>query len=171
MKKYKILFGIFIIAILGYIYAGPYLTINKIKNSIINNDPQELMEHIDIVKLKSSFKDQMNAKLMAESKSEKKDLFGGMGAVFGGFMMEKVLDMYLTPAGISHFLSNRNQKQNHTKKETSGNTLSNDLENISTKYISLNKFKITLKEKDKNIDFILLRSGLDWKLSEVIIPL
>ena len=49
MKKYKILVGIFILAILGYIYAGPNLTINKIKKSIKVNDPQGLMENIDII--------------------------------------------------------------------------------------------------------------------------
>jgi Protein of unknown function (DUF2939) len=171
MKKYKILVGIFILAILGYIYAGPYLTINKIKNSIKNNDPQGLMENIDIIKLKSNFKEHINAKLIAESSSKKAGLLGGIGTVFGGYMMEKVLDMYLTPAGISHFLSSRSQNHNHIKNEVNVDSFSNGLENISTKYISLNKFKITLKDKDKDIDFILSRNGLDWKLSEVIIPL
>lgn len=171
MNKFKIILGVLILAVFGYIYAGPYITLYKIKNSIEKNDPQGLMEKIDLVKLKNSFKNQIDAKLMAESSSKKGGLFGGLGTVFSGYMMEKYLDMYLTPAGISQFLTTRKHHMNQPKYVENKEQFINGLENIKTKYISLNKFKIIFKDKDKNIDIILSRDWLDWKLSEIIFPL
>ena len=34
MNKFKIILGVLILAVFGYIYAGPYICLYKIKNSI-----------------------------------------------------------------------------------------------------------------------------------------
>lgn len=47
----------------------------------------------------------------------------------------------------------------------------NPLADASMGYQSLDKFAVTVKDDDgENIDFILRRRGIGWKLTDIIVP-
>ena len=89
-------------------------------------------------------------------------------------MIEKIVDMYVTPASITELM--KGEKPNpgsiniHTKR-------SNDykpLANTSTSYESFSKFSVIVKRDDslsKDVKLVFRRRGIRWKLTEMVFAL
>lgn len=86
-------------------------------------------------------------------------------------MVGALFAVYITPAGITQLMAG----EKPTSKEGGGSGDSSSrkpLADASMSYESLNKFVIKIKAKsDEEGEMVLRRRGINWKLTEILIPL
>ncbi len=172
MSKGKIITAVGVLFAM-YVVAAPYITVHQMKSAAENQDGEALSEHIEFPSVRQSLKDQMNAMFMKEmAKDEMKDNpFAAMAAAFAGIMVDKMVDAYVTPAGITQLMAG--EKPNISEGgESGGNSVQKPLSDASMSYESLNKFVVKVKgDSEKEGKFVLRRRGFGWMLTEIIIPL
>jgi len=156
-----------------YVAAAPYITVHQMKSAAENYDGEALSEHIEFPSVRQSIKDQMNAMIMKEmAKDEMKDnQFAALGVTFAGVMVDKMVDAYVTPTGITQLMAG--EKPKPTEGGESGDRSGRKpLSDASMSYESLEKFVVKVKGgTGEEGTFVLRRRGIGWKLTEIIIPL
>lgn len=163
-----------ILLFLIYIYASPYITVYQMKESAENHDGASLSEHVDYPALRESLKSQMNTMLGVnrDVKSVKDIPMAAFGSLFGGILAEKMVDAYLTPESIAKLMNGEEQNSKNSQEYSKTHSSPKPFSDASMSYESFSRFSITLKENesDKEIKFILRRSGMEWKLTEILLP-
>ena len=182
-RKYIIFTAIISVFIcLCYIYIIPFQKINKIKNILKSKHTEALSEHIDFPLLRENVKSQLKASFINntdDSEEMTDNLFSGLTLGLGNILIDKMVDSLITPSGIHSVIMghgfrnffNESSDVNHSEIGKSSTTSKSE---IHMSYQSLNQFDITIGSKDdpKNkIQLILRRTGLSWKLTNVIFPL
>ena len=160
-------------AISIYIAASPYITVYQIKSAAERHDGEALSEHIEFPSVRQSLKDQANAMLMKEmAKDEMKDKpFAALGAAFGGLMVDKMVEAYVTPACITQLMAGEKPKPTE-EGESGGSSARKPLSDASMSFETLNKFVVQVKDNNgKESTFVLRRRGISWKLTEIIVSL
>ena len=172
MNKIKGGICLLFLIVVGYIFAGPYLTVYQMKKAAENHDGGELAEYIDFSSLRQNLKDQLNAIIGKEMIEGAQDNpFSAIGAALGGVMVEKMVDAFVTPSAITKLMEGK--KPNGKLSASNAPDLdsaSSPFGDVSMSYKSLNKFSITTQNNDE-IKFILRRRGIGWKLTEINLPL
>lgn len=174
MTKWKVAIGVALVLLAGYVVAAPYITVYQLRSAAQNHDGEALSEHIDFPSVRQSFKDQMNAMFtqqMMEDEEMRDNPFAALGAALAGPMIERLVDAYVSPAGISRLMAGeKTQTDGDTVRDSNSNRKSQS--NTTMSYESLNKFVVKVKVADgKDGKFILRRQGFGWKLTDVILPL
>lgn len=173
MKKSIWIVGVVLFLVVGYVAAGPYLTVSAIKTGIVENDSEKLSENIDFQTLRQNMKDQLNAAMMKNAATEMEDNpFAALAVGFATKMVDGIVDSFVTPSGLAALMEGK--KSN--KGETSGNSSSpkkDDLfKNARFSYDSVSKFSIWVpNDKGEEVRFVLKRDGLSWKLVNIVIPM
>lgn len=160
-------------AIVGYIVAAPYITVHQMKSAAKNHDAEALSEYIEFPSVRQSLKDQMNALVLKEMGSDqmKDNPFAALGATFAGVMVDKMVDAYVTPSGITQIMAGE-KPGTESENQTSNGSANEPLSDASMKYESLNKFVVNVgNANEKTGKLVLRRNGIGWKLTEIIIPL
>lgn len=168
-KIVAILGGLFVI----YIAAVPYITVNQMKAAAESYDGEALSEYIEFPSVRQSLKDQMNAMFMMEmAKDEMKDNpFAALSAALAGVMVDRMVEAYITPAGITQLMAG--EKPMPAEEGDTGESFGrNPLSNATMSYESLAKFVVKVKSATgEESKFVLRRRGISWKLTEIIVPL
>lgn len=164
--------GVVVIGLLGtYLAAAPYISVYRMKAAAEKHDGAALSEFIEFPSVRQSLKDQLNANLaqeMAADKDMADNPFAAIGSALAGTLAEKMVDAYVTPAGITRLMSGENPKPSSSGLSNSERDPFSD---ASMGYQSFDKFAVTVKEDDgKDIKFVLSRRGIGWKLTDIIVP-
>lgn len=169
--------SVWMVAVLaaGYIFATPYLTVYQMKIAAENHDGEALSEYIDFPPLRQSLKDQMNAMLGKKMVEEVANddpftaLGATLGATFGGVIVEKMIDAYITPASVMELMKGEKPTPERAGKPTERQE---PFANVSMSYESFSKFSVITKqhESDDEVKFIFRRNGMEWKLTEILLP-
>lgn len=153
-----------------YLVGSPYLTVYQMKSAAEKRDGAALSEFIEFPSVRQSLKDQLNAHLADEMAADPEmadNPFSAIGSALAGTLAEKMVDAYVTPAGITRLMAGSSL----SSKGDSSSYGTNPLADASMGYQSLDKFAVTVKDDDgENIDFILRRRGIGWKLTDIIVP-
>lgn len=175
MKISKITVGIIGFYILGYLIVGPYLAAYQMKYAAENYDGETLSEFIDFSSLRQSLKGQANAVVGKQmmKKAEKNKTLVALGAAFGGVMVDKMVDAYITPAGVAELMRGKRPDVESGASNSVGGEVLEPFQDAAMHFESFFKFSIVTKDRktDEEIKFILRRRGLNWKLTEIIVPL
>jgi hypothetical protein len=179
MSKVKAILGALVVGVVAYGVAAPYITVYQIKEAAEKRDAVALSEHIDFPSVRQSLKDQMNASIAQKIGSDQamQDSFlGSLGKQVGGLFVDKVVEVYVTPSGIRQLMLGEKPKvlevevpaaESGEKPEPSEKPLSHS----SMRYVSLDRFVVYHKNKaGKEAQFVLHRQGIQWKLSEIVLP-
>ena len=168
MKRSSV--GIIVTLVTGYIFAAPYITVYQMKIAVENHDGEALSEHIDFPSLRQHLKDQLNVQLATEMEDNP---FTAIAVTFGGMLGGKVIDTYVTPAGIMELMKGESPDTENTGSSIQKDTPLEPLTNVSMSYASFNKFSVTVKktESGEDVKFNLRRKGIRWKLTEILLPL
>lgn len=157
-----------------YIVAAPYITIYQMKSAAESRDGEALSEHIEFPSVRQSLKDQMNAifmKEMATNEEMQDNPFAAIGVALAGLMVDKMVDAYVTPAGITHLMAGEKPSPSVETRPSDG-TERKPLSDASMSYESFDKFAVKVKNNGGGeAKFILSRRGIGWKLTEIMIPL
>jgi hypothetical protein len=174
MKKLVLLMIAAIICFIGYFYASPYITIYKIKKGIIEQDSEKLSENIDFPVLRQNLKEQFNAQMMKKVATELKDNpFGAMGMAIASKLVDGLVDIFVTPSSLAILMEGKKpDRESDTKSiKPTGDKDRKPFRNARYSFDSTNKFSIRVPaENGGEIRFVLTRSGLSWKLSNIVIP-
>lgn len=175
MKKGVWGLGLLLVALAGYVIAGPYLTVSEIKAGIVEKDSEKLSENIEFPTLRQNLKEQMNAAMMKNAATELKDNpFAAFGAALATKMVDGIVDSFVTPSGLASVMKGKKpSKQNSESTSTNEKPKEEDLfKNARYSYDSHSKFSIWVpNEKGEEARFVLKRDGISWKLVNLVIPM
>ena len=155
--------------LLGYLAATPYITVLKMKWAAENHDGEALSEYVDFPSLRQSLKDNLETAL-AQSATENPIV--AIGASLGSVLVDKLIDSYVTPAGLIALMSGARVKDGGIREPAGQADGKQPFSNPSLSYESLSRFSVGVRtgEGDKEIKFILRRDGIGWKLAEIELP-
>ncbi len=174
-SRLKIVVSIVAIIFASYVVAAPYITVHQMKEAAKQRDGEALSEHIDFPSVRQSFKDQLNAKF-AKEVSEDKDMsdsaFAPLGMAFASVVIDKAIDVYVTPAGITQLMAGESLVPDTSREDGRDDSVNREpLSEASMSYEAISKFSVRVKNEDgEEVKFVLRRRGIGWKMTDIIIP-
>ena len=169
---------ILLVAMGGYVVAGPYLAIHGISKAIEQRDTARLARYVDFPSLRVNLKAQLSDYVVRRGGPElQSSVFGAVALGIAGNLAGAGVDTMVTPAGIAALLQGQG-----LWKRAIGDTVGGDayappapakpLQGARHRYESLSRFTATTYTRDgKEIVFVLSRDGLRWKLSNIVLPM
>ena len=178
MKTFAWIIGVAMIALLGYVAAGPYLAIADIKTGIVDKDADRLSAKVDFPALRQNLKDQFNARLMNNAAGELKDNpLGALAAGLATTMVDGIVDSFVTPAGLAHVMAGDRPSESLVKQTVKADTgpppkEEDLLQNARYSYDSLSQFSVWVPDAEGHeTRFVLQRDGVSWRLVNLVLPL
>ena len=173
MKKVLWTIGLLLILAVGYIAAGPFLTVWAIKTAIVEQDSEKLSENVEFPALRQNLKDQMKAIMMKKASAELKgNPYAALAAGLNTKMADGIVDSLVTPNGLAAFMEGKKPSKNESKDNTAPIKKDSLFKNASYTYDSTSIFSIWIPDaKGKNARIVLQRNGLSWKLVNIVIPI
>lgn len=178
MKKWIALAVILLLALGGYVAAGPYLAINGIRTTLAEQDTGKLEKHVDFPALRVSLKAQAEDALARRAGSDlQSNLFGAIALSVAGDVLGSGVDAMVTPLGIGALLQGRSMWKKSLGETVDGDTYgkpvpADPLKNAEHRYESPSRFTATVRDEDgKPVVFVFKRNGLHWKLADIRLPL
>jgi hypothetical protein len=172
MKKIMWIVGIIMISVVGYVAAGPHLTVSAIKTGIVEQDLEKLSENIDFPILRQNLKEQLKTAMMKNAAAElNNNPFAALAVGFATTMVDGIVDSFVTPSGLAALMEGKNPtkiggagRTEHPKKDEL-------FKNARFSYDSVSKFSVWVpNDQGEEARFVLQRDGLSWKLVNLIIP-
>jgi hypothetical protein len=95
-----------LVAALGFIYASPYIALNRVKRAADARDAQTVNEYVDFPALRASLKEQIAALLTRRVDIQKSgNPLAIIGAMIGAAVVGPLVDSYATPDGVAAILN------------------------------------------------------------------
>ncbi|MDR5779310.1 DUF2939 domain-containing protein [Caballeronia sp. LZ065] len=95
-----------VIGLLGYIYASPYIALNRLKRAADARDAQTVNQYVDYPALRASLKEQVAALLTRRVDIQKSgNPLAIIGAMIGAAVVGPLVDTYATPDGVAAILN------------------------------------------------------------------
>jgi hypothetical protein len=176
MKKWL---AIPVIALLGWVAAGPFMTIHSIREAIQAEDTSALAEHVDFPILRQNLRAQLEDYLARQAGNGFQDnAFGALALGLANRAAAGAVDAVATPAGIGAVLQGRGLLH----RITGGGIRDDDtfahapppdpLGDARYRFESPSRFTATVRNDDGDpVIFVLHRQGLRWKLDDIRLPL
>jgi hypothetical protein len=179
MKKLWILALVALLGLLGYVAAGPFLTIRAIGEAIRTDDAGALARHVDFIPLRNSLKRQLrDVTLRAAGEDVQSSLLGALGMAAAGSVSDLAVDAMVTPVGLGALMQGRKlwnrAYAQPVPRRTDGAVVrpQDPLRDARRRFESHDRFTATIHGEDgADTTFVLVRDGLHWKLGDVRLPL
>ncbi|HJR73461.1 MAG TPA: DUF2939 domain-containing protein [Luteimonas sp.] len=187
MKKWLWLFAALLIALLAYVGAGPYLTVRAIRSAVEKQDAAALSRQVDFPALRTSLKAQLTDRLVREAGADvQASALGSIGLTLAGGLIGGSVDAMVTPTGLGALMEGRKVWKRigdgfapPTPAASAENGASTavpatpkPLDGAKYRYESLSRFTATVHDDSgRPIVFVMTRDGLNWKLSDIRLPL
>ena len=176
MKKWWIGAAILLVLLLGYVAAGPFLTVNAIRDAVRAQNMPELSRHVDFPALRGSLKLQLDDYLVRRAGPEvQSNAFGAIALRIASGMAGGTVDAMVNPAGLAAMMGGRNVWQRASgggARADTGTPPADPLQDARYRFESPSRFIATvLDDAGQPVVFVLTREGLGWKLSDVRLPL
>ena len=176
-----------LVAALGFIYASPYIVLNRVKRAADARDAQTVNQYVDFPALRASLKEQIAALLTRRVDILKSgNPLAIIGAMIGAAVVGPLVDSYATPDGVAAILNGIPPRGNPGEQPPqAGNAPSASPSGAAAQeaqeapkqppmttagYRGLNTFVVTYQHGagDARYSVILRRDGLvSWKLVAV----
>ena len=164
-----------VVVICGYLYATPYLALNNIKKAAQAGDSDTVSKYIDYPSVRQSFKDQMNAMMAKELMNQDTDGFAALGAMLASTMVDKMVDGFVTPEGMTLMLKGKNLKdaEQDSRDTQTAETQEESKPEYEAGYTSMNDFEVIIKDQgqSKEVKVLMVRDGLSWKIHKIAVPM
>lgn len=175
MKKWITLALVTLLALASYVAAGPYLTVRAIREAVQTGNHAALGDQVDFPALRSSLKAQLGDHLIREAGADMQaSPFGAFALTIAGGAINAAVEVMVNPAGLGALMEGRQVWRNvsgglESQPSAAGEQV---LQDAQYRYESLSRFTATMPdERGKPVMFVLTRNGLQWKLSDVRLPL
>jgi hypothetical protein len=95
-----------LVAALGFVYASPYIALDRVKRAADARDAQTVNEYVDFPALRASLKDQIVALLTRRIDVQRSgNPLAIIGAMIGAALVGPLVDSYATPDGVAAILN------------------------------------------------------------------
>lgn len=164
-----------LLAMVGFVVAGPYLAIAEIKTGIVEQDSKRLYGSIDFPLVRQSLKEQLKVAAMKSATTEVEG--NPLAALVAGLattLVDGMVDSFVTPAGLASFMEGHKPSRPGPGQAGEVNSTESDdlLQYARYSYDSISEFSVWVPTDDGDeIRFALQRSGLSWKLVSLILPI
>ena len=165
-----------VVCLVGYVGAGPFLTLNSIRSAVETSDSVQLSEDIDFPAVRQNLKEQVSTAMASKAASELSDNpFAALAVAFSDKLVEGFLDAFVNPSGISSLLSGENPLSEKSgsqtkKKEYQQQKLAELWENSRFSYESIDRFSLWVKgENGDEVRVVLKRDGLKWRITNIVL--
>lgn len=178
MKKWMILPLLALLALLGWIAAGPFMTIHAIGEAIQAQDSAALSRHVDFPLLRQNLRAQVEDALARRMGPDLLDSpLAGVAMGMANQAAGGLVDAVATPAGIGAILEGRGLLH-----RISGGGIDPDdayahrpppdpLRDARYRFESPSRFTATVQTATGSpVVVVLLRQGLHWKLADIRMP-
>jgi len=175
-KSILALVGFIVIGFASYIVAGPYLTVHGIKSSIKENDTDRLSSYVEFNLLRKNLKEQFNATMIKNSGEDmKQNPFAMMMVGVASQLVDGLVDVYVSPASIALLLDGERPaytaRSSYTETKSNQKSRREPLKEYTTKFVSTDRFYVYTKgANEEEITVVLQRFGLEWKITNIILP-
>jgi len=178
MKKWIALLALVLALLLGYVAAGPFLTVRAIRTAVKEGNTGELSRHVDFAAIRLSLKAQVDDYLVRRAGPElQSNPFGAIGLSLASGVAGTAVDAIATPMGIGAVLEGRK-----LLRRVDGSAARRDayapvapaepLKELSYRFESPSRFTATVANADGDpVVFVLTRDGLRWSVTDVRLPL
>lgn len=179
MKKWLAIALLAFVAMVAWIAAGPFRTMDSIGRAVETNDSAELARHVDFPAVRSSLRAQLDDYLVRHAGADAQaSPFGALALRIAGAASAGLVDVLATPAGIGLVLQGRD-----VWHRVSGGGISPTdtyahvppeelLADARYRFESPSRFTATVPNRDgAPVVFVLTRDGLDWRITDVRLPL
>lgn len=181
MKKWLALALVALVALAGYVAAGPYLTVRAIKSALQEQDAGALSRQVDFPALRASLKAQLLDAMVREAGEDvQANPFGAFALTMATGLVNGTVDTMVTPIGLAGVMEGRklwsNTRDSFRRPATDAQgepaPPPEPLRDARYRYESLSRFTATVEdESGKPVVFVLRRDGLQWKLADIRLPL
>jgi hypothetical protein len=178
MKKGIWLLVLIAVGLAGYVAAGPYLTINAIRNAVKARDATALAAQVDFPSLRAGIKAQLDDGLLHGLRARAyDDPIASFGAGIAHTLIDGVVDNMVTPTGLGALMEGQKVWDRANGIAPVGAESADPaqapqpLRDPSYRYESLSRFTATVRDQqNRPVVFVLTRDGLRWKLSDIRLP-
>ena len=177
-KCVLIIAAIVLLALAGWIAAGPYMAIHGIRQAVESQDIRALERHVDYPKLRANIKAQIEDRIAREiGQRFGTQVTGSAASSVAGMLSDSAVDAMVSPAGIALLLQGR-----ALRKRLSGESAANGgpagapppfdpLKNARTRFESPSRFFATVNSADgEPVEFLFERQGMNWRLTDIRLP-
>lgn len=177
MRKWLVLAVLLLAALLGYVAAGPWLTMTAIGKAVREENHAALARHVDFPPLRASLKAQFGDRLARSVGIERQTgLLGALGMTVANELAGGAVDLMVTPYGLGALMEgrkvwNRASGLPPPRTEAGATARPDPWRNAQRRYESTSRFTATVHTDDgAPVVFVLTRKGLRWKLSDIRLP-
>ncbi len=173
MKKWLLATILVLLALGGYVAAGPYIAYTAIRNAVESKDTAKLSRNVDFPLLRANLKLQLDDYMVRRAGADvQSSVFGVFAVRVASGLAGAAVDTMITPAGLAAILEGR-----AVVHRVAGDTGSdpyrpapptNPLRDPSYRFESLSRFSATIPGDDgEDFDLVLSRHGMRWKLTDI----
>ncbi|WP_250533893.1 DUF2939 domain-containing protein [Caballeronia sp. AZ10_KS36] len=176
--------AVLLVAALGFVYASPYIVLDRVKRAADARDAQTVNDYVDFPALRASLKDQIAALLTRRIDVQKSgNPLAIIGAMIGAALVGPLVDSYATPDGVAAILNGIPPRGNpgerppaagradaNASAPASASNPAPQPPQTTAGYRGINTFVVTYQHGagDARYSAIFHRSGLvSWKLVAV----
>lgn len=173
MKKWMLAAILILLALGGYVVAGPYIAYTAIRDAVETKDTAKLSRNVDFPQLRTNLKLQLDDYMVRRAGPDvQSSLFGVFAVRVASGVAGAAVDTMVTPAGLAAILEGR-----AVVHRVAGDTgpdpyrparPANPLRDPSYRFESPSRFSASIPGDDgQDIELVLTRHGLRWKLSDI----
>ncbi|SEL02911.1 Protein of unknown function [Pseudoxanthomonas sp. GM95] len=178
MKKWLALVIVLLLALGGFVAAGPYIAIHGIQRALAEQDTGKLERYVDFATLRVNLRAQLQDRIVRAAGMEAQSSFlGSIALSLAGGAAGIGVDAMVTPTGIAAILQGRSVWKRATGDTANGDTYgaprpAEPLKQAEGRYTSLSRFTATSTVSDggEPMTFVLERQGIVWKLTDIQLP-
>lgn len=179
MRKWIALGVVVLLGLAGWVAAGPFLTINAIRQAVAMEDTAELARRVDFVAVRRSLRAQVEDTIARKAGIDAQaNPLGAFALGLANQAAGGIVDVLATPAGIGAVLQGRGLLH----RLSGGGIDPNDsyahaappdpLRDARYRFESPSRFTATVRNADGDpVVFVLTRDGLRWTLTDIRLPL
>lgn len=176
MKKFVVPAILLLVVLvgIGYVAASPFLALRAIQQGLEEHNADKVAHYVDFPTLRQNLKEQVGvAALAAASDTSKDAMFGNAFAALAPGFIGGLIDSYVTPSGLTQLMDQFSNQEASMNDQYMLSETQDALSKASYGFDSLSSFSVRVPhdETGEEIKFVLLRSGFDWKLSNVEFPI
>jgi len=175
MKKWIALLLAGILALAGYVVAGPYITVRHIRAAAQAQDAAALSEQVDFPALRASLKAQLQDRMLRKIGPEAQaNPFAAFGMTIANGLAGAGVDAMVTPAGLGALMEGHKiwkRAGDGVASRDPASPATDPLQDARYRYESLSRFTATVVNREgEPVVFVMTRHGLRWKLSDIRLP-
>lgn len=173
-----------VLLVLGYVVAGPFITLYHLKTAVAAHDQEALATCVDFPVLRENLKGQLDDRLAARVPLGTDNPFAAFGMMLASHVANVMVDALVTPSGLGHLMagepapedgsSGADETPSQPAAASAGDNPRQDrplLAHATYHFRDLGHFVARFTDAQGHaIDFVLTRDVLSWQLTNIILP-